>query len=179
MIVRTYPVTGLSWMIAGLLAAPGLDMAVDRVVARVEHPPLNQREKGGLESSSTVSQRLIQEMSSAASPQNPRGRTAIARRIVSKKFEVSRPMDHLLPAGHRISAHEPVLLAVDGAVEDLRGLEQLEPAVAGDLERPGSIRGPLVGASSGVKSRTILRFWSRTFSESIPETRVEIGSERT
>ena len=74
---------------------------------------------------------------------------------------------------------KPVLLAVDRAVERLRRLEQLEPAVAG--QRQGlAPRWPAAPSSvSGLNSRTILRFWSSTFSESIPETSVEIGSERT
>src|SRR4051794_32434802 len=40
---------------------------------------------------------------------------------------------------------EAVLLAMDGAVEDLRRLEQLEPAVAGDLEGRLLDPGPLGG----------------------------------
>src|SRR5262249_25916227 len=35
------------------------------------------------------------------------------------------------------------------------------------------------GGGIGWNPRTIFRFWSRTFSESMPETRVEIGKEST
>src|SRR3954452_12178767 len=141
-------------------AMAGLDVAVNRVVARVEHPSLEPAVEGGI--------RVVEHRLPGPDPGDLLGRFAPEPARIGQRSRVD-PIEQI----RSVLAHDPLTNPCC-----LRCATPSKTWVLlNSSNRPSPARGRTLASTAaissrvmGVKSRTILRFWSSTFSESMPET---------